>query len=232
MDGDTNISQPAKLMSEPTRASMLMALIGGKSLPASELARIAGVSAPTASSHLNALVTGGFLEVRNLGRHRYFELANDDVAHAIEALQAIAPRNTITSYNQSATAQRLATARTCYDHLAGALAVTLSDSFTSTGTIDALIAGKVGHLRAPVLTPVAQALNINAFRPHGRRPVVRGCLDWTERRPHIAGQLGAHVLQVLLLKKWLTAVTGERGLNVSSEGREGLAVLGLHVRLE
>jgi len=217
-------------MGEPARAAMLVALLDGRSLPASELAAIAGVKAPTASTHLAQLVDGGLLVDRRIGRHRYFSLAGPDVADAVEALQRIAPRRTITSYRQSATAERLAEARSCYDHLAGRAALRLADALVGEGAVAPLAPGEPGRV-LDVSRPLAARLRLGEIDPvsgagRNRRPVVRGCLDWTERRPHLAGRVGAHLLDVLLEDGWFARVPGERSLRVTAEGRAALDSIG------
>ncbi|GAA3600180.1 winged helix-turn-helix domain-containing protein [Klugiella xanthotipulae] len=225
MQGDTQIGIPARLMAEPARAAMLTALVGGRSLPAGELATIARVSPSTASNHLSQLVAGGMLTVRTLGRHRYFELATAEIAAAIEALQAIAPREPVSGYTQSRTALRLGHARTCYDHIAGAVALQLADALVATGTIAPLVAASEGTL-LDLSTPVAELLGLGTFEPRGRRPAVRGCLDWTERRPHLAGRLGRHLLAAFLDRGWATQTVGDRALRITDAGRSILDTLG------
>jgi len=218
MEGDADLATPARLMGEPARAAMLAALLDGRALPAGELAAIAHVSAATASAHLARLVDGGLVRVRPLGRHRYYELAGSEVADAIESLQRLAPRRPVSSYAQSATARRLAEARSCYDHLAGRLALGIADRLVAERSIAPLEAGETGAVLATD-GPLAQRLRLVDLPAAGRRPVVRGCLDWTERRPHLAGALGAHVLEVLLAEGAVARVPGDRSLRVSDEVR-------------
>ena len=228
MHGDADLAEPARLMGEPARAAMLVALLDGRALPASELAAIARVKPPTASAHLAQLVAGGLVTDRRLGRHRYFSLAGPDVARAVEALQLIAPRRAVTSYSQSATARRLAEARSCYDHLAGRLALDLADALVAERAIPPLDAGEPGRLLSTD-GPLGVRLRLADVAVTGapsRRPEVRGCLDWTERRPHIAGRLGSHLLAVLLADGWVARVPGDRSLRVTAAGREAFAALG------
>ncbi|WP_022890089.1 ArsR/SmtB family transcription factor [Agromyces italicus] len=214
MDGDADLSLPARLMGEPARAAMLVALLDGRALPAGELAAVARVSAATASAHLAKLIDGGLLRVRSLGRHRYFELAGPEVADAVESLQRLGPRRPVSSYAQSATARRLAEARSCYDHLAGRVALELADRLVAERAIAPLEAGAHGEVLATD-GPLARRLRLEEAPPPGRRPAVRGCLDWTERRAHLAGALGAHVLEVLLVDGWVARVPGDRSLRVT-----------------
>ncbi|WP_136707211.1 helix-turn-helix domain-containing protein [Agromyces sp. H66] len=226
MHGDADLATPARLMGEPARAAMLVALLDGRSLPASELAAVAGVKAPTASAHLAQLVEGGLVTDRRIGRHRYFALARPEVADAVEALQRIAPQQPVTSYRQSATAQRLAEARSCYDHLAGRVALRLADALVAEDAIAPLEPGEPGRLRR-LDGALAERLRLREVEAaDGRRPVVRGCLDWTERRPHIAGRLGAHLLETLIAEGWVARVPGDRSLRVTEVGRRAFAAIG------
>jgi DNA-binding transcriptional ArsR family regulator len=221
MNGDADLATPARLMGEPARAAKLLALLDGRSLPASELATIARVKAPTASAHLAQLIDGGLVTSRRLGRHRYFTIAGPDVAHAVEALQRLAPRQEVQSDRQSVTAERLAEARSCYDHLAGRVALRLADALVAEGAIAPLAAGEPGRI-LDLDGALASQFDLAAVAVEGRRPAVRGCLDWTERRPHIAGRLGAHLLETLLSEGWVARVPGDRSLRVTEAGRSAL----------
>ena len=132
---DIDISPVAALLGDTARARIVQALLGGRALPAGELARHAGVGAPTASAHLAKLVDGGLLTVTRSGRHRYFEIANAEVSRAVEALAAIAPPSLPHSLRQATVGEALAAARTCYDHLAGSLGVTLTDALLERGAL-------------------------------------------------------------------------------------------------
>lgn len=212
-------------MGEPARAAMLVALLDGRELPASDLATIAGVRPSTASAHLAQLVEGGLVTDRRLGRHRYFALAGPEVANAVEALQLLAPRREVTSYAQSATAARLAEARSCYDHLAGRIALLLADALVAEGSLAPLAAGETGRI-LDTSGVLARRFDLEAARTAdaaSRRPAVRGCLDWTERRPHIAGRLGARLLEALLEEGSIARVPGERSLRISESGRAAFA---------
>jgi DNA-binding transcriptional ArsR family regulator len=226
MHGDADLATPARLMGEPARAAMLVALLDGRSMPASELASIAGVKPSTASAHLARLVDGGLVVDRRLGRHHYFALAGAAVANAVEALQLLAPRQHVTSYAQSATAARLAEARSCYDHLAGRVALRIADALVAEGALAPLEPGGAGRILDTGGT-LAQRLGLeDAVRDaSSRRPIVRGCLDWTERRPHIAGRLGAHLLGRLLDEGWVARVPNDRSLRISDSGRAAFAAL-------
>ncbi|ANJ27294.1 hypothetical protein ATC03_11760 [Agromyces aureus] len=223
VNGDADLSHPARLMGEPARAAMLVALLDGGARPASELAAIAGVRPPTASAHLAQLVEGGLLVDRRLGRHRYFSLADASVADAVEALQRIAPRQRVTSLRQSSTALRLAELRSCYDHLAGRVALVVADALVEEGSIAPLVAGDVGEITGE--GRAAQLIGLRHETGSGRRPAVRGCLDWTERRPHIAGALGADIRSAFLERGWAIGLAHDRSLKLTDAGRDVLAAL-------
>ncbi|HKA69093.1 MAG TPA: helix-turn-helix transcriptional regulator [Actinomycetes bacterium] len=233
------IAPAAALMGEPTRAAMLVALVEGRALAAGELARRAGVSAATASAHLARLLDGRLVSVIKQGRHRYYQLAGRDVAAAIEALSRLAPPTPpVNSLRQARDRDALRRARSCYDHLAGQAGVELYAALLGTGT---LIAGanpgsgggpgkpgdRSGDYAFVDLADGApfEGLGIDVDRlRHQRRAFVRSCLDWTERAPHLAGALGAVLLERMLALGWLRRPpNGGRGLIVTAEGTRGLA---------
>jgi DNA-binding transcriptional ArsR family regulator len=216
MDGDADIAAVAAAIGHPARGAMLTAMFGGRALPASDLARAARVSRSTASAHLAQLVDAGLVSVERQGRHRYHRLAGADVAEALETLAALAPPRPVRSLRESDRARAERAARSCYDHLAGALGVALTDRLCDAGALDrsslSLLDG------APLRT-----LGVDVDRvPAGRRPLTRSCLDWSERRPHLAGALGAAVLDALLRSSWAERRPGGRALAVTPAGREAL----------
>jgi DNA-binding transcriptional ArsR family regulator len=218
---DADISLPAALIGEPARASMLLALLNGRALPATELARVAGVRPATGSEHLRRLVEGGLLRVRPMGRHRYYELADERVAGAIEALQVVAPVRPASGLREVRRGRALGYARSCYDHLAGTLALDLAAALTADGVVTPLVAGQRGELLRPEHW-LLSALGVRTVATGGRRPAVRGCLDWTERRPHLAGTVGAQILDGLLRIQWLRRAPDSRALLITEAGRDGL----------
>jgi DNA-binding transcriptional ArsR family regulator len=224
------VSGVARLIGEPARAAMLDALLSGSALAAGELARAAGVSPATASEHLARLRAGGLVEMVAAGRHRYYRLATPEVAEALEALSLLGSAQPVRSLRESRTAQALALARTCYDHLAGRLGVAVNDALVSRR---ALVAGGDGYL----LTGTGEALLAELGVPVAaaratRRHFARQCLDFTERRPHLAGSLGAALCGRLLELGWLVRRTpGERALRLTIAGRAGLAAA-LDLRLD
>jgi len=207
----------ARMFADPTRATVCLALLDGRAWTATELARVAKVSRPTITEHLNLLRNGGLLAEVRQGRHRYVRLANQETAEVIEGLAALAPRRTEVANSLSAVSRRdaFARARTCYDHLAGKLGVALADAMTERGLID--------WSEGVVLTPRGRAwLDETGIRvePKRGRPVVRSCLDVTERRPHLAGAVGSALREHALRKGWVTPIPGGRALKVNGAVRE------------
>jgi DNA-binding transcriptional ArsR family regulator len=217
---EADISGIAALLADPARVAMLDALLDGRALPAGELARCARVSPPTASAHLRRLLDGGLLAVQAQGRHRYYRLAGPAVAEAIEALSVLAPRRPVRSLRQSQQTQALRFARTCYDHLAGAVGVAVADALRHAAL------RPVGD-RDYDLTAYGEQLvgdfgvDVAKLRRQ-RRAFARRCLDWTERSPHLSGALGAALLARLLDLGWLTHGRVPRGLVLTDAGFEGL----------
>ncbi len=221
MNSKYPLASAAALIADPGRAAMLTALLDGSSLPAGELARIAGVSAQSASMHLGQLVDGGFLTARQHGRHRYYSIATPEVAHAVEALGVISTAGT---YTPSGADRALRYARTCYDHLAGVLGVHLAAAFEQQGLI--VPEGESDY----ELTVAGEALlkqwqiDVEALR-RSRRSFARRCRDWTEKRDHVAGALGAAICHKLLELRWLTRDRSSRAVHVSLAGRKHLMTL-------
>ncbi|NKZ07226.1 helix-turn-helix domain-containing protein [Actinomadura latina] len=212
----------AALLADRARAAMLTALLDGRPLAAGELARAAGVSAQTASAHLGRLLDGGFVTVVKQGRHRYYRLRGSDVAQVIEALSRIGPPVEIRSLRQSRDARRLHEARTCYDHLAGAAGVALFAALLDGGLLepdgaDAFEVTEKGEDRLAAL-----GLDVAALR-RARRRFAWQCLDWTERRPHLNGALGAALTDRMIELGWFERGTTRRALAVTDTGLAGLA---------
>ncbi|HEX3366835.1 winged helix-turn-helix domain-containing protein [Phenylobacterium sp.] len=211
-----DIAVIAALLGDPARANMVTALSGGQALTAGELAREAGVTAQTASSHLAKLSAGGLIEGRKQGRHVYYALSGPDVAGVIEALSGLAAR---TGHSRVRTGPRepaLRRARVCYDHLAGDLGVAMLDSLTHRGMI-------VGSGETLVLTSQGEAfmaalgLDLPALSSL-RRPLCKGCLDWSVRRSHLAGALGAALLARFFGLGWAKREPGSRIVSFSPHG--------------
>jgi DNA-binding transcriptional ArsR family regulator len=212
----------AALLADRARAAMLTALLDGRPLAAGELARAAGVSAPTASAHLGRLLDGGFVTVVKQGRHRYYRLRSDEVAQVIEAMARIGRPVEVRSLRQSRDARRLHEARTCYDHLAGAAGVALFAALLDGDLIEpdgaeAFEVTEKGEERLGVL-----GLDVAALRK-ARRRFAWQCLDWTERRPHLNGALGAALTDRMIELGWFERGTTRRALVVTEAGLAGLA---------
>jgi DNA-binding transcriptional ArsR family regulator len=219
---DADVAAVAGLLADPARARMLDTLLSGHALPAGELARHAGVTPQTASAHLRRLLQGGLLAVEAQGRHRYYRLAGPAVAEAVEALALIAPPLPVRSLRQSQRAEALRFARTCYDHLAGVVGVAVADALLRAGAL------RPAAGRDYQVTPQGERLlgglgvDVAELRRR-RRAFARGCLDWTERTPHLSGALGAALLERLLGLGWLARGRVPRGLVLTDAGRDGLA---------
>lgn len=221
MPVDPNFAYTAALIGDPTQAAMLAALLGGKALTASELAHGACVSPQTASTHLARLFDGGLLRVVASGRQRYYQLAGGHVAQVLETLSAIAPHAKVTSLRQSESAWAIRFARTCYDHLVGTVGVALTERLVECG-----ILAQSGAAYQVTATGVAWLADhaIDAEQVlHHRRVAARACLDWSERRSHVAGAFGAVLADWLLTQEWLCRVSGSRALRLTEAGRAGFA---------
>lgn len=215
MTGDADVAAVAALFGDRARAAMCVALLDGRHRPAGELARLAGVTASTASEHLGLLRAGGLLDATTQGRHRYYRLAGPDVAAAIETLSVIAPPAPVRSLRQSAAARRLRAGRMCYDHLAGQLGVLVTDALVAAG----VLTPELGLADPAPLAP----LRVAAPRSSARRPAARPCLDWTERRQHAAGALPAALTSRLFELEWLCRPEAGRAVRLTPGGRQGLA---------
>ena len=224
---DVDLAAVGALLGNPSRAAMLDALMTGRALTATELARAADVSAPTASEHLAKLREAGLVEVVSQGRHRYHRLASADVGAALESLSHIAPAKAVGSLRQSSRARSLAEARTCYDHVAGRCGVALHDGLISRGWL-VPEPGGYGLSEPGVEGMLAWGVDVATARS-SRRQLARPCLDWTERREHLAGALAA-ALAIALVdgpQPWFVRRADDhRGLRPTDLGRDRLAELG------
>lgn len=206
----------AALIGDPARANMLGALMDGGARTATELAMEAGVTVQTASAHLAKLETGGLLRLRKQGRHRYFALADEDVAALLEKLMGVSARLGGGRHRPGPKEPALRHARVCYDHLAGDLGVAL---FEALARRDLIVVSE----EAVDLTPAGQGffagfgVDVDALKKQ-RRPVCRSCLDWSVRRFHLAGGLGAALLSQILERGWARRLPGERILRFSRAG--------------
>jgi DNA-binding transcriptional ArsR family regulator len=226
--GEADVAAAAALLAEPARTKLVVALTENEALPASALAAHAGIAPSTASQHLRRLVDGGFLVTRANGRHRYFSLADPAVAEAVEALACIAPQPPVTSLRDATRSELIRSARTCYDHLAGRLGVAVAVALERQQVV---LRRNGDYALGPSADARCEALGIDlAELQRQRRPVVRGCLDWSERELHVAGGLGAALAGRLLDLGWIRRRQGNRSVEVTEEGRAGLgAELGVEL---
>lgn len=209
----------AALLADGTRATFCLALLDGRAWTANELARHADVAASTATEHLNTLVNGGLLTQEKQGRHRYVRLADTETAELIENLASRAPRRSPTAHTLRAVhrTQALARGRTCYDHLAGTLGVEITTAMTNRG----LLHWEHGLTLSTDGVAWLDALGITLASAK-RRPPVRSCLDWTERRPHLAGSAGAALCQHAFDTGWITRIGTSRAVALTDTGRSAL----------
>ena len=216
------------LVGDPARASMLIALMDGRALTATELAAVAGVTPQTASSHLARLVAGDLLAVERQGRHRYHRVATPAIAQMIEGMMAVAATGSAGRRAAPRTGPKdlaMRRARTCYDHLAGRVAVGIADRMVARGEIRfGVDGGELTALGARRLNGVGIDIARLVGR-RGRRAFCRPCLDWSERRPHIAGAVGRALLDHSIDKLWLRTVAGSRAVIVTPLGRRTLTSL-------
>lgn len=222
MSETLDIARVGALMGDPSRASMLMALMSGEALTAGELAFRAGVALPTASGHLAQLADGGLLAVAKQGRHRYYRLAGPAVAHAVETLSELAIQVFPSPRRVMPEDAPLRRARTCYDHLAGRLGVAVAD-----GLVERRVLRRTDDGLALVRRGSGEAL-LSAWGielaslEKARRPMVRSCIDWTERRPHLAGALGAAVVDRFFDAGWIRRRRDDRAVTVTPLGQRRL----------
>jgi len=227
---DAAVSRIAAAIGEPARARILYCLMDGHARTSTELAMVADVSPSTASVHLNRLKGEHLVKVLVQGKHRFYSLDGPHVASALEGLSVLAgssPRKFVRS-----TPSRLLAARTCYDHIAGTVGVSLHDRFTTLGWLStASTGGDNAYDLTPDGTKMCDALGIDVEVTRTlRRRFAYACLDWSERRPHVGGALGAALLKVALKRKWMVQDFDSRALGVTSLGRrEMLTRFGLQV---
>ena len=217
-DAEVSLAQVAALMAEPVRARMLCCLLDGHARTATELAAVGEIGASTASAHLSKLLARGLLECLAQGKHRYYRLANAEVARALEALLVVAgvPRQPF----KPSTPAGLREARRCYDHLAGSWGVRLHDHAQARGWLAADYGLSAAGERA------LQALGVDVVAPaQRRRRLACPCMDWSERRPHLGGALGAAWLETLLREGWLEPELDSRALRPTPRGQRRLSAL-------
>lgn len=228
----TSIAETAALVGDPARANMLAALMDGRALTATELARVACITPQTASGHLSRLTEAGFLAMERQGRHRYHRLASPAIASMLEGIMAVAgslnggdgPRKkkpVVVGPRDKA----LRRARTCYDHLAGRIAVAMADRMAELGLIDfSADGGALTEEGAALLRGIGIDLDGAAARSSRRGGPIfcRPCLDWSERRSHIAGSVGAAICSTCFSKGWIRRIEGTRAVTVTPAGQMAL----------
>ncbi|TDC84201.1 ArsR family transcriptional regulator [Micromonospora sp. KC606] len=228
MTSASDLASLAALLADETRAAMCLALLDGRAWTAGELAAHARVAPSTATGHLHRLIGGGLLVERRQGRHRYVQLAGASVAQLLEDLAAriehrpASPRGLRAVTANSA----MRRGRTCYDHLAGRLGVAVTDAMTHTGLLDQTSGFALTTAGLAWLTDTA-GLRPEDLRP-GKRPLARGCLDWTERRQHLAGLAGAKLCETFLGNDWVVRIGSGRAVRLTLNGKAALRdLLGL-----
>ena len=210
----------ASLLGDKARSLMLWSLLDGKAYTATELAAFADISRQSASNHLTKLINAQLLIVEIQGRHRYFRLANNRIATAIESMASLIPQNQINSKKNISKYNKLFYARTCYDHLAGELGVKITNALIKQGIL-------IGSKKEFIVTPKGEkwfnkiGINLNELKKK-KRSFARKCLDWTERKHHLAGSLGASLLEYMLKNDWLRKKQFTREVYLTSIGKQAL----------
>jgi len=226
MDPDADLASVAALMADKHRAQMLLTLLGGTPMSGSALAEAAGISRSLASAHLKKLVAGGLVRAQPSGRQQLYSIASEPVADALEVLILLAPATKVRSLGDASRARSLRWARMCYDHLAGAVGVSVTEALIARGlVIDENGAGDAGgrFVLAPGGAGEFGRFGIDVDRLERRtRPLLRPCLDWSERRYHLAGSLGAALTRSLIERRWITTREASRIVAVTEAGEAGL----------
>jgi len=224
MTSNAMFAEIAALAGDPARAGMLHALMDGRALTASELARVAGVTPQTATGHLSRMTTAGLLCVEKQGRHRYHRLATPAVARMIESIMQVASTLDPVRSSKLVVGPRNAamrTARMCYDHLAGRLGVALADALVAGGhaeiTSDGGVVTDAGVAFLERVGIDVEPLLERRGKRSGR-VLCRPCLDWSERRPHIAGSLGAELCRQSFVNNWIRRIEGSRAVTITPKG--------------
>lgn len=226
MDAEDRFVAIAALICEPSRAKMLWSLLDGRAYTASELSIVADLSASSASNHLAKLLKAEIVKVDVQGKHRYYSLFSTEVAQAVEGLALLANIRTPQGVKKPSMMEGVQYCRTCYDHLAGYVGVSIVEALEERGYLKKLekeyIVSEKGW---------KWFLNLDITEDdftNSRRPLTRQCLDWSERRPHLAGHLGSLLLERMLKRKWFRKVAFSRELTLTSKGRQELeSLLGL-----
>jgi DNA-binding transcriptional ArsR family regulator len=220
------IAEIAALAGDPARANILTALLDGRAMTATELAYAARVTPQTTSAHLGKLTEAGLITATPSGRHRYFRLASPKVAQMLESIVAVAGDNRPRFRPLSRQAAELRAARVCYDHLAGQLGVRIAEAMIARGYL--VMEDDAGRITEAGMRYLWELGIDTRVAGKGRRHLCRACLDWTERRPHIGGAIGAALAERWLALGWIVRAKGSRAVTVTREGEQGFrASLGL-----
>jgi DNA-binding transcriptional ArsR family regulator len=217
---DADLARIGTLLADPKRAKILLALLGGTPQPASALADAAGASRSLASAHLRKLVDGGLVTVQPRGRQRMYEISGPQVADAIEGLMQLSPPTQVRSLRDANRKENLRQARLCYDHLAGVLGVNVTEALVDRGALE-VADGGFAVTDAGVAALGELGVDVPALQ-HLRRPLTRACVDWTERRHHLAGALGAAIASRFKARGWIQHGTEGRIVRVTPAGTRGL----------
>ena len=221
----TDLAALGRLLAAPARAAIVDALFDGRAWSVSELAATAGISASTASEHLQALARGGLVASTREGRHHRYRIASPSIADALESLSTLAPLKPAGGLREVSRAEAMRAARTCYDHLAGRLGVALAEGLVAAGVVH-----PASHGFAPTdagATALAQAgIDVDALS-RTRRPASLACLDWSERRPHVGGSLGAALLQRFEAVGGIDRLGQSRAVRLLPPGTALLGTLGV-----
>jgi DNA-binding transcriptional ArsR family regulator len=234
MDGEPDIARVAALIADGSRARILRALSDGRPLPATVLAAEAGISAPTASAHLTRLLDAGMVTMERDGRNRNYRLANSEITAALEALAVIAPPSPVRTPRRSTRSEALRRSRTCYDHVAGRLGVSLMHALVDSQALTtrrpqeevtdrpATNGGDGGYRLTDGGAALLRGFGVDLDRLPPRRAAVRHCMDWSEQEPHLAGSVGAALTRRMFELGWIRPGTSPRIVHVTDKGAAGL----------
>jgi len=220
MDPDADLAAVASLIADRHRAQMLLALLGGTPQSGSALAEAAGISRSLASAHLKKLVAGGLVHAQASGRQQLYSIASAPVADALEILILLAPATKVRSLTDATRARSLRWARMCYDHLAGAVGVSVTEALVARGL---LLQEDAAYRMGAGGAAEFGSFGIDVDRlEHRTRPLLRPCLDWSERRYHLAGSMGAALTSALVGRRWIATREASRIVTVTKAGEAGL----------
>jgi DNA-binding transcriptional ArsR family regulator len=220
MDPDADLASVAALMADQNRAQMLLTLLGGVPQSGSALAEAAGISRSLASAHLKKLVAGGLVQARPNGRQQLYSIASEPVADALEILILLAPASKVSSLRDATRAKSLRWARMCYDHLAGAVGVSVTEALLGRGLLGEQDGG---YVLGPRGAAEFGRIGIEVDKLDRRtRPLLRPCRDWSERRFHLAGSLGAALTRTMLERGWIATREASRIVTVTQAGQAAL----------